>query len=159
TYKLWIAAPGQRSTIHNDPYHNFNAQIVGRKHFILFAPEAHKLLYPRFFHAGMWVSPIDLKQPDFDKFPDFVNLQGYKHELNEGDIMYVPRFWWHCVEAMTPCVNVNRWVFSEGSEGEWWHQQPAARAVIPFDKLLTQLCSQFNALPEDLQELRRRKFD
>ncbi len=158
-YRLWIAARGQRSTIHNDPYDNFNAQIVGNKYFLIFAPNQHKFLYPAFFHPGLWVSPIDPRNPDFEKFPNFRDIGGYEHELKEGDILYIPRFWWHYAEARTECVNVNRWVFAEAGDSVWWHQQPAARAVIRYKELSALVRSQFDSWPSELQEIRRVNFE
>jgi Cupin-like domain len=158
-YRLWIGAAGQRSTIHNDPYNNFNAQIAGRKYFLLFPPEEHRKLHARFFHEGMWASPIDPKRPDIVRFPEFADLRAYEHELSEGDILYIPRFWWHYVEGITPCVNVNRWIFSEATKGEWWHQQPSAKENIRFGELVEQISNEFLALPLELQEIRREDFE
>src|SRR5437879_12079522 len=75
--RLWIGAAGQRSTIHNDPYHNFNAQIVGTKSFLIFAPTEHANLYPVFLHSGCWASPVDPAQPCLEMYPNFRSLSGY----------------------------------------------------------------------------------
>lgn len=149
-YRLWIGAPGQRSTIHNDPYHNLNAQIVGRKRFICFAPSQHPALYPVFFHRAMWVSPIDPAVPDLARYPDFEQAQGFEAELHPGDILFLPRFWWHIVEAATAAVNINQWLYLDGPL-QWWHEQPEARAFIDHERLLDEETRKFRSLNQELQ--------
>lgn len=149
-YRLWIGGRGQRSTIHNDSYHNFNAQIVGRKHFIAFAPDQHSALHAIFFHRGMWVSPVDPNNPDFALYPRFRDARGVQGELSPGDILYLPRFWWHAAQAITTSVNINQWVYS-GGPLQWWHEQPQARRFISFKEILEQQRHKFDALSKELQ--------
>jgi jumonji domain-containing protein 7 len=158
-YRLWLGAAGQRSTIHNDSYHNFNAQIIGVKRFVLFAPDQHALLYPDFFHRGMWASPVDPRRPNFDAYPDFAKARGFDCELTAGEVLFIPRFWWHYVEALTFALNVNRWVSPEGGQDRFWHQQPEARGFISFTSLIDQAHQRFNALPQERQESLRPDFD
>jgi lysine-specific demethylase 8 len=155
-YRFWVGAAGQRSTIHNDAYHNFNAQMIGTKHFVLFAPDQHGALYPQFFHRGMWASPIDLDNPDLDQFPEFARATGCEVELQEGEILFIPRFWWHRVLARTLAVNVNRWVFANH---ESWHQQPEARRFLSIPALLDRVRGDFAKLPQQVQEYQRREVE
>lgn len=150
-YRLWIGACGQRSTIHNDPYHNLNTQIVGQKRFIAFAPEQHQKLYPVFFHRAMWASPIDPMSPDLARYPQFEDAHGFEGVLDPGDLLYLPRFWWHCAEALVTCVNINQWVYS-GSCCQWWHEQPEARSLIVYKDVLDQQTRKFELLSRELQE-------
>ena len=30
--------------------------------------------------------------------------------LERGDVLFVPRHWWHCVECIEPAVSVNTWI-------------------------------------------------
>ncbi len=109
---LWIGAAQQKSTIHNDNYHNFNAQIFGKKAFFLFPPEQHKLLYAEKIDDELWSSPIDPQKPDLEKFPLFREANGLEAILDEGDILFIPAFWWHQALAVTTSINVNMWVFT-----------------------------------------------
>jgi peptidyl-lysine (3S)-dioxygenase / protease len=157
-HRLWIGAAGQRSTIHNDPYHNFNAQIVGRKRFIVFPPNEHDSIYPIFFHPGMWASPIEPHTPDLKKYPKFAAAKGFECELNAGEILYLPRFWWHHVEALTVSVSVNRWILPEGDPKQWWHQQPNAQRYISYEQLIERISQRFELLPDALKEFERGEF-
>jgi [protein]-arginine 3-hydroxylase / protease len=154
-YRLWIGAAGQRSTIHNDPYHNMNVQVVGTKKFIVFSPESHPALYPEFFNSGMWASRIDPLKPDLNRYPAFTQALGFKCELQPGEMLFLPRFWWHYVEATSVCVNINCWLESRASGDKWWHQQPAARQFIAYDSLLESERHRFENLPPDLQDATR----
>jgi jumonji domain-containing protein 7 len=119
--RLWIGAPGQISTIHNDNYHNFNAQLYGRKTFLLFPPEQHRLLYTQLMNRTCWASPINPHQPDIDKYPLFALAEALEACLEDGDLLYIPIFWWHQATALTLSINVN--LFCIPSETEFWSQE------------------------------------
>lgn len=156
-YRIWIGAASQKSTIHNDPYHNFNAQIIGSKRFILFEPDQHKVLYPEIHNRGLWVSPINLEDPDLEKFPEFEHAQGYSCQLQPGDILFIPRFWWHCAYATECSVNINRWVTA--TIPQYWHQNAVARGLVSVDDLIEKISSAFQSLNEDLQAIMRPEFE
>lgn len=122
--RIWIAAPGQKSTLHNDNYHGFNAQISGVKKFILVPPEHDAYLYTEMHNEGCWVSRVDAFNPDLRSYPLFTNAERITCTLVAGEILYVPLFWWHQVYAETVTVNVNGWVYL-GSEPVFWkHGRP-----------------------------------
>lgn len=117
--RVWIAAAGQRSTIHNDFYHNLNAQIAGRKKFILFAPADHHYLASTKINDTLWSSPIDPTKPDLARWPEFANAQPWQAILEPGDILYIPIFWWHFASAVTLSINLNSWA---EKNGQLWEQ-------------------------------------
>lgn len=158
-YRIWIGALGQRSTIHNDSYHNFNVQILGQKRFLLFSPDQQALLSPKFLHRGLWSSPIDPEAPNLERYPQFARARGYVCELQPGDILFIPRFWWHSARAVTASLNINRWVFGAPSEAPWWHQQPEVRGAIDFGGLRSRLRREHEALDPELRANRRESFE
>ncbi len=38
---------------------------------------------------------------DFIRFPHCAGLSGYSVEVNPGDVLYIPSYWWHHVESVS----------------------------------------------------------
>ncbi len=128
--RIWIGGSNQKSTIHNDNDHNFNAQIFGKKIFLLFSPEEYEKLYIEKINDELWSSRIDPQHPDLENFPLFNEINGLEAELNEGDILFIPVFWWHQARSITTCININSWVYTQ-KICAIWEQHPV------FNKLMT----------------------
>ena len=97
----WLGAPGTVSPCHHDPYHNLLAQVVGHKRVWLFPPSA--ALYPR----GDFMtntSDMDLSAGVVDEtsFPDFSWASAKSVVLAPGEVLFIPRHWWHLVIAAPP---------------------------------------------------------
>ncbi|HKG80019.1 MAG TPA: cupin-like domain-containing protein [Pyrinomonadaceae bacterium] len=118
--RIWIGAAGQRSTIHNDNYHNLNAQLYGRKRFLLFAPEQYQQLYTSLVNETCWASPVDPDRPDYAQYPRFQDAEPREAILEAGDMLYIPIFWWHYVVALDLSISVSR--FSYLSQTQLWTQ-------------------------------------
>eukprot|EP00026_Physarum_polycephalum_P008946 Phypoly_transcript_09053.p1 GENE.Phypoly_transcript_09053~~Phypoly_transcript_09053.p1 ORF type:complete len:477 (-),score=74.61 Phypoly_transcript_09053:15-1313(-) len=118
---LWLSGKGTRPPIHIDSDHNFYVHISGRKRFILFPPTEWKNLYmyPR-LHPQFHKAQVEFEHPDLARFPNYANAKGYEALLEPGDVMYVPPYWWHHVESITPCVSLAS-----------WSQGPIARLMKP----------------------------
>eukprot|EP00163_Fabomonas_tropica_P008496 TRINITY_DN1821_c0_g1_i1.p1 TRINITY_DN1821_c0_g1~~TRINITY_DN1821_c0_g1_i1.p1 ORF type:complete len:170 (+),score=20.52 TRINITY_DN1821_c0_g1_i1:39-512(+) len=55
------------------------------------------------------VSPVDITKPDYDKYPLLREAQGYEIILNAGDVLFLPKFWWHQVHSYCRNLAVNYW--------------------------------------------------
>jgi lysine-specific demethylase 8 len=121
--RIWVAGPGQQSTVHNDNYENLNAQIIGRKRFILFPPESHERLYARKVNDALWSSPIDTEAPQLDLYPGFEGIEGQQCELEAGDILFIPKFWWHQAISTTASINLNSWYYIDAVTDETWEDR------------------------------------
>lgn len=157
--RLWIGAPGQKSSIHNDPYDNLNAQIIGKKKFILFAPEQHGHLYPEFIHSHLWASRIDPDFPDMERFPKFASARGFVGELSPGDVLFIPKYWWHFFSATEASLNINRWIYSEVERQQCWHDQPSAKKFMDYGELLCLLENKFELLDGEGRQRHRERFE
>lgn len=78
---------------------------AGRRRFTLFPPEAEPYLYMGPAHptpAGTPVSMVHVSAPDLDRFPLFTMAleSAETAELLPGDAIYIPRDWFHHVEAL-----------------------------------------------------------
>ncbi len=113
---LWIAPKGTMSSLHHDGnYDNLNMQVSGKKLFLLVPPAQHELLH---FH-GSAESPVNPFAPDLSRFPRFSGASPKEAMLGPGDVLLVPKYWWHCVYAVEPSVNLACCFGWEGEVSPW----------------------------------------
>ena len=105
---LWVGARGTASDIHYDMTHNFVAQIEGRRRVTLFAPDDAPNLYPYPRRTLNWHhARVRLEQADLHAYPRFADARPIELELAAGEMLWVPRGWWHRFEALEPSIAVN----------------------------------------------------
>jgi len=112
--RLWIGNAAKVAT-HNDPVENVAVVAAGRRRFTLFPPSAEPDLYMGPHHptpAGARISMVHVTAPDFDRYPRFASALEVAQvaELLPGDAIFIPRDWFHHVEALERFnVLVNYW--------------------------------------------------
>lgn len=105
---LWFGPAGNITKLHYDVPTNFFAQVVGRKRFLLFPPNETKRLY-RHRSKAYNMSQLDPAEPDIDRFPLYRDVEPIEVELQDGDMLFLPSFWWHQVHSLTTGMSVNFW--------------------------------------------------
>ncbi|XP_022918393.1 bifunctional peptidase and arginyl-hydroxylase JMJD5 [Onthophagus taurus] len=105
----WIGPEGTVSSLHFDPKDNLLAQLYGIKQIILFSPKDSDNLYPHPSEMLFNTSQVDPTQPDLEKFPNFKKAKPYKCLLQHGDMLYIPRKWWHHVTSYDRSFSINFW--------------------------------------------------
>jgi lysine-specific demethylase 8 len=92
----WLGASDTITPIHRDPYHNLFCQVVGRKNFIIFAPGAAPRLH-------LFSDPTRRNTSQIDNLEDprwgLADVPSYQGAVDEGDALYLPKGWFHRVEA------------------------------------------------------------
>jgi len=117
---IWLSNGNTLGKLHFDPFDNFLCQIRGEKKLTLFEPHNNYNLYEshiqeallsfdfdtkRFRNAklldstSMVMSPVDINTPDLKRFSNFTNAIPLDCHLKEGDVLYMPAFWWHEVQS------------------------------------------------------------
>jgi hypothetical protein len=86
------------------------AQVVGRKRVTLFAPRNEPWMY----RCPPWssrpqISRVDSENPDYERFPRFRRAQPIRFVLAPGEILYLPRYWWHQMRSLDTSVSANEW--------------------------------------------------
>lgn len=108
----WVGTSRTLTPCHWDSYDNFLAQVQGFKRVLLLAPSQRAKLHVR-VDAGTGaqgnISPVNVEEPDLQKYPDFLEAEMLIVDLAPGDVLYMPSGWWHQVRALTPSISVNFW--------------------------------------------------
>ncbi|XP_013385380.1 hypoxia-inducible factor 1-alpha inhibitor-like [Lingula anatina] len=98
---LLIGQEGNYTPVHYDEQHNLFAQVQGCKRIFLFPPSQFECLYPYpVYHPCDRQCQVDLRAPDFDRFPKLKRLKGYEVIVKPGDVLYIPMYWFHHVESI-----------------------------------------------------------
>lgn len=121
--RVWI---GNASTVacHNDTYDNIACVVAGHRRFTLYPPDAIGDLYIGPIDHTMSGRPTSLAAHaprDDARYPRMAAAQARATvaDLAPGDALYLPKLWWHAVEATDSFnVLVNYWwdAFSIGPD-------------------------------------------
>ena len=111
---MWL---GNQAVVapHYDVHDNIACVVLGKRKFTLFPPEQIANLYmgPTLdAPGGVPISMVDLKAPDFERYPNFRTALSAAQEavLEPGDAIFIPSPWWHAVESLDPInVLINYW--------------------------------------------------
>ncbi len=127
----WIGQPRVIAHCHYDGYHNFYAQLYGKKKFVLFSPTNWPGLYPYpFLHPSHAQAQVNASNPEnVERFKLVRKVEYLEVILEPGDLLYIPPLWFHEVESLSVSISVNVWTDS--------HQTELAERIfslpLPFD--------------------------
>ncbi|XP_030564008.1 HSPB1-associated protein 1 [Drosophila novamexicana] len=112
-YSLWLGSKCANTPCHYDTYGvNIVVQAYGSKSWLLFPPET-ALQSSRIPYEESSVYCLEnFYAPAPDKLSHYEQFQGQAYHclLHPGDVLIVPRHWWHYVEAVATSLSVNYWV-------------------------------------------------
>ena len=111
----WIDPKGTVTGLHRDFMDNIFIQLRGRKHFYLMAPNQSDLLYQsKKYDPGINCSLVDLENYDPDTYPLFEYAVVFEANINPGDLLFIPKGWWHHVKSLDNSISIN--IFGS----TWW---------------------------------------
>jgi len=103
--RFWLGR-NNATQLHYDMFHTFLAPIIGSREVWLFAPTKLDDFYPMLDARNRNVSRVGSpKQFDRAAFPAFCSKEPIKLTVSPGDVLFIPVYWWHYVEA-GPEVNI-----------------------------------------------------
>lgn len=105
TENLYIGSVGTRAGFHQDYRDNLIVIIEGKKSVHLCAPYYTSCLYP--FYGLPDKSKVRPETFEPKKFPKMSGATFLKGMLEQGDILFIPRGWWHTLRAFEPTVMLN----------------------------------------------------
>lgn len=124
--RLWLGN-ASRVACHYDSFDNLACVVAGRRRFTLYPPDAIGDLYVGPIDHTLAGQPISLAAgaaPDDPRYPRFAAAadRAIVVELGPGDALYLPKLWWHQVEALEPAnLLVNYWwdAFAAGPDAPY----------------------------------------
>src|SRR5690606_16747779 len=110
----WIGPKNTITGFHADSVNNMLAQIMGKKLVILSSTKSNKKIYPsKKFDLGAVLSEVDLNNYDEKKHPEFKKVEFYSATLEPGDVLYIPKGWWHYVRSLDTSISVNNFGYTK----------------------------------------------
>lgn len=109
TVNAWFGPGGTVSPLHQDPQHNFLAQVVGSKYIRLYSPEDTDKLYPHQSKLLHNTSQVEVENPDAQRFPEFSRAPYLECVLRPGDVLFIPVRHWHYVRSLELSFSVSFW--------------------------------------------------
>ncbi|HQS95872.1 MAG: transcriptional regulator [Novosphingobium sp. 17-62-19] len=111
--RLWIGN-GSHVACHYDAYENIACVLAGSRRFTLYPPDAIGDLYVGPIDHTMAGQPVSMAAADPEKpaYPRFAAARQRALVVNlaPGDALFLPKLWWHQVEADAPVnVMLNYW--------------------------------------------------
>jgi len=98
TSQLFFGPKGTGTTLHCAAYANVFYNIKGRKKWTFIDPEYSPYLSPVLSNNGFFV----VSKLNYFKDKSILrNIPKYEYVLEEGDVLFNPSWWWHCVENMS----------------------------------------------------------
>lgn len=108
TVSGWIGPAGTVTGFHIDWGDNILAQLCGRKQIVLVSPSQTQFMYKsRKFDQGTSLSEVDYDRVDLDRFPLYANVTPIEVILHPGQMLFIPRGWWHHVRSLDKSISVS----------------------------------------------------
>ena len=110
-------------------------QIYGSKRVILIEPKYSHLLYQLPFTT---MSPVNLDNPDYDKYPGLHFVKGYKVIQEPGDGVFMPTKYWHYNVYLNGGIAVSYRKLNKNPVKSL-NTLLSFGVTLPFDKVMTRM--------------------
>jgi hypothetical protein len=104
--KFWLSGPGLITPLHYDPVETLHWVVRGTKRFICYQPGVGRYYPFPFGSTAPFISQVDPDRPQPEKFPRFQRARPLEFQVEPGEILYLPAYWWHQVYS-EGAVNVS----------------------------------------------------
>ncbi|CAH8472824.1 unnamed protein product [Schistosoma turkestanicum] len=113
---IWFGSSKSHTICHRDTYGvNLVVQIKGSKRWILFPPSDNSYMYETRLpiEESTIYSKVNFASLNYKKYPLILKTTPYPITLYPGDVLFVPKNWWHFVESSCEydfTCSVNVWI-------------------------------------------------
>ncbi|MFD2566784.1 cupin-like domain-containing protein [Pseudotenacibaculum haliotis] len=118
--QIFIGGKNSNTGLHNSHADNLFVQMHGEKEWVLYPNYFAPLIDPPSTTGGTYRvtpkrgkfgQPFNPFQPDYEDYPLYKYIDGYKVVLQPGDVFYNPPYVWHSVRNNTESIGLGyRWV-------------------------------------------------
>ena len=106
---IWIGSKGVTTPLHHDAWTGLLFQLTGSKRVLMFPPEDRTNLYftSPFAATDRWSNlPGRSDDADPEEYPRFARASRHEGRLDAGDVLFIPPFWAHEVEALEANISI-----------------------------------------------------
>jgi hypothetical protein len=108
--RFWFAPPDIGGPLHRDLPDNLYAQVSGHKRWTLFDRRDTRSVYSYPPWSGTPnYSRADGERPDYQRFPRLQRVMRWSATLAPGEMLYIPRRWWHQARSVDVSISMNFW--------------------------------------------------
>eukprot|EP00941_MAST-03F_sp_MAST-3F-sp1_P002369 g2369.t1 len=132
--KIWIGEKGTYMRMHQDGSPNYFIQVYGRKKAYLADTDQRPnlYLYPT-GHPAEHITRVAFSDPDVESFPKFANVVLQEVVIGPGDVLYLPRSYFHQFEQpFENSMSINQWSKPDDS---FVKMPPSLRKGIMWDEM------------------------
>mmetsp|Transcript_16977 Transcript_16977/g.32524 ORF Transcript_16977/g.32524 Transcript_16977/m.32524 type:complete len:118 (+) Transcript_16977:2092-2445(+) len=98
-------------------------QVAGRKLFVCFSPNDTQYLYQMESEVETSQSPVDPLAPDHSQFPEYKKATPFVFILHPGEVILIPKGWWHYAVALETSITAQR---------NWYHAASNGKDFVKF---------------------------
>ncbi len=114
--RMTVVGTGCITPLHFETSSSLFCLCSGEKEFLLFPPTDWRNVYGRSPFSGQaHMSRLDMGAPDATRFPRLAQARPWRCRLRGGDVLFIPRLWWHATYTHAPAVGLGTW----WAEGVW----------------------------------------
>ena len=107
----WLGPAGTATPLHCDPYCNMFCQVWGSKYVRMYDHKHAQQLYPftNPFLRNTSQVRVDMHSKEYPDFPGFSEVPYFEHCLQPGEMLFIPKKYWHFVQALDVSWSVSYW--------------------------------------------------
>lgn len=105
----WLGPAGTVTPLHCDPYFNLFCQVWGSKYIRIYDRKHAQQLHPFSNPFLRNTSQVHVEKVDSIMFPNFDQVPYLECHLMPGEMLFIPKKFWHFVQALEPSWSVSYW--------------------------------------------------
>lgn len=86
--------------------HSWNAQIVGRKRWLLVSPDQMRNCYMQTRQVGGYYPGTELQKPDLERYPLLGKVKFRTGVVHPGEMIWFPSLWLHEVVSLDDSISI-----------------------------------------------------